>query len=230
MRYFDLFEILSEKSFIQPHVNSANRPIAFTEEGVRNFWKWFGRSKVVDKEGCPRVVFHGTKQDFKSYDPERANTNTGTGVPHSAFVFSNDVDVAASYSVDDPDHSSFGSEKLDNEFKALMISPDYSWDKHMQFLHDHERFNVPQHYDGGNIKPVYLKILKPLVIDAKGDQWNEVYFQPKGYRSPETFTTNELMEYAMDNGYDGLIVKNVKDRQRGTGKPATTYAVVGHSK
>lgn len=40
--------------------NSKGRPIAETEEGLRNFWRWFGDSKVVDSEGRPLVVYHGT--------------------------------------------------------------------------------------------------------------------------------------------------------------------------
>lgn len=43
--------------------NSNGQPIAATEEGVRNFWKWFGDSKVVDAEGRPLVVYHSTLDD-----------------------------------------------------------------------------------------------------------------------------------------------------------------------
>jgi len=31
------------------------------------FWKWFGASKVVDAEGKPLVVYHGTPRDFSSF-------------------------------------------------------------------------------------------------------------------------------------------------------------------
>lgn len=40
--------------------NSAGRPLGRTEEEARNFWKWFGDSKVVDEAGSPLVVYHGT--------------------------------------------------------------------------------------------------------------------------------------------------------------------------
>ena len=39
--------------------NSLGRRIARTEEGLRAFYKWFGDSKVVDKQGRPLVVYHG---------------------------------------------------------------------------------------------------------------------------------------------------------------------------
>lgn len=41
-------------------LNSNGKPIANSEEGIRNFYKWFGDSKVVDSEGRPLVVYHGT--------------------------------------------------------------------------------------------------------------------------------------------------------------------------
>lgn len=41
-------------------LNSDGRPLGRTEEEIRNFYKWFGDSKVVDEEGKPLVVYHGT--------------------------------------------------------------------------------------------------------------------------------------------------------------------------
>lgn len=37
-----------------------------------NFWKWFGNSKVVDKDGKPLIVFHGTPdREFTEFDPTK---------------------------------------------------------------------------------------------------------------------------------------------------------------
>ena len=33
-----------------------------------NFWKWFGNSKVVDKNGDPLVVYHGSQSEFSEFD------------------------------------------------------------------------------------------------------------------------------------------------------------------
>lgn len=52
--------------------DSTGRSIARTEEGVRNFWNWFGDSKVVDADGRPLVVYHGTEKAFT-----RVNLNKG---------------------------------------------------------------------------------------------------------------------------------------------------------
>lgn len=39
------------------------------------FKKWFGDSKVVDAEGKPLVVYHGTTADFAEFDPGRKPVN-----------------------------------------------------------------------------------------------------------------------------------------------------------
>lgn len=47
--------------------NSEGRPIHPTLEGVKNFWKWFGDSKIVDEQGRPKVVYHGTNKAFSVF-------------------------------------------------------------------------------------------------------------------------------------------------------------------
>lgn len=54
------------------------------------FKKWFGDSKVVDKDGEPSVVYHGTTKDFEKFDKDMA-TMGGitwfTSEPKTASVF-----------------------------------------------------------------------------------------------------------------------------------------------
>jgi hypothetical protein len=65
-------------------VNSSGRPIASTEEAVRNFWNWFTDSQVVDDQGRPIVVYHGTTHDFSKFDIGQAGQKDsgwyGTGI------------------------------------------------------------------------------------------------------------------------------------------------------
>ena len=35
------------------------------------FWKWFGNSKVVNKEGKPMICYHGTDVDFNVFDKNK---------------------------------------------------------------------------------------------------------------------------------------------------------------
>lgn len=53
----------------RPTTDSTGAPIHTTEEGIKNFWKWFGDSKAVDAEGRPVRLYHGTQQSFDEFDP-----------------------------------------------------------------------------------------------------------------------------------------------------------------
>jgi hypothetical protein len=54
----------------RPTMNSEGRPIHLSEEEIRNFWRWFGDSIVVDDQGRPLVVYHGTDaKDFYDFEP-----------------------------------------------------------------------------------------------------------------------------------------------------------------
>jgi len=68
--------------------DSKGRPLAATEEGIRNFWKWFGDSKTVDEQGRPILMFHGTARDINEFIPKQANAIFVTADPRFAESFS----------------------------------------------------------------------------------------------------------------------------------------------
>ncbi len=84
--------------------NSEGRPIHHTDEGIRNFHKWFDKSKAVDEHGRPQVFYHGTTKNFKSFDPSKAGQKDHGwyGVGH---YFTPDVHTASAYSTYDERHT-----------------------------------------------------------------------------------------------------------------------------
>lgn len=68
MSVSDLPETITINGVERPTTNSNGKPIATTEQGIRNFYEWFGDSKVVDEQGKPLVVYHGTVLD-KGQEP-----------------------------------------------------------------------------------------------------------------------------------------------------------------
>lgn len=50
-----------------PTKDSKGRPIHPVAEGIKNFWKWFGDSKIVDRYGRPIAYYHGTDADIKAF-------------------------------------------------------------------------------------------------------------------------------------------------------------------
>lgn len=59
----------------KPALNSEGNYLGRTEEEIRNFYKWFGDSKVVDEEGKPLVVYHGTTEQFDTFDRTKSRAN-----------------------------------------------------------------------------------------------------------------------------------------------------------
>ena len=52
---------------------------------------------------------------------------------------------------------------------------------------------------------IFSAIKNPIIVDAHESNWNNISFNGK------TYTTRTLEEYARNNNYDGIIVKNVMD-------------------
>lgn len=64
------------------------------------FKKWFGDSKVVDENGKPLVVYHGTEYDFDEF--EANNASTDYDFP-SGMYFSSSRNIAKTYTSPKPD-------------------------------------------------------------------------------------------------------------------------------
>lgn len=88
-------------------------------------------------------------------------------------------------------------------------------------------------FDYQNAEPKVLvrriTIKNPLVVDAKGRVWRKAEFNIDGQR---IVGTHNLVNYAKNNGYDGIVVNNVYDNYnhfKGEGQMrkylANTYAV-----
>lgn len=176
----------------RPTTNSKGQPIHPTEEGLRNFWRWFGDSKAVDAQGRPVVVYHGTTKSIAKFSNKKVNSANYIGASKDAHYFSDNNEVANSYA---------GRETSGDLMSSSFVK-------------------------GGNVIPSFVSIKNPLVIDAKGEYWDEILYKRKIY------TTPELAAIAKKEGFDGLVIKNVVDmRDIGahgqefdkTTEPSTTY-------
>lgn len=76
--------------------NSNGERIAKSEPALRNFWNWFGDSKVVDKDGRPLVVYHGTKDIFDTFETKRDN-RYDSGQLGTGFYFTDSKESAEDY-------------------------------------------------------------------------------------------------------------------------------------
>lgn len=77
--------------------NSDGTRIAKSAEALRNFYNWFGDSKVVDEQGRPLVVYHGSKDSFEAFSKEKIGTGKGY-VYGRGFYFTNREEGAKKFS------------------------------------------------------------------------------------------------------------------------------------
>ncbi|MFK4705664.1 hypothetical protein ABIC83_002503 [Roseateles asaccharophilus] len=80
-------------------------------------------------------------------------------------------------------------------------------------------FSSELHPDG-NVMPVYLRIERPLKVNANGDSWREIRFRG------EDLDINDIVRLAKASGrYDGIVVTKVCDKGVGSvsTKLSTTY-------
>lgn len=188
------------------------------------FKKWFGNSKVVDENGKPLVVYHGTTRGgFAEFEQNEIGSNTGNAT--SGFFFT-DHQMAQTYS--NSKREIIESDSAENEYG--------------------EREDVSGLY------PVYLSIKNPEVFDFQGasfdglaygryaindDENSDLIRQENGqvvlFDSEQEATeylnahdikgtvladpriyesTQEVVGLAKDLGADGVIIKNVQDEGR----------------
>lgn len=76
--------------------NSNGDRIAKSEPALRNFWAWFGDSKVVDNKGRPLVVYHGTDAEFDTFDISKFG-QTDSGEFGKGFYFTGSKNYAEEY-------------------------------------------------------------------------------------------------------------------------------------
>jgi GNAT superfamily N-acetyltransferase/proteasome lid subunit RPN8/RPN11 len=117
------------------------------------FKKWFGESKVVDENGKPLVVYHGTNSEF---DVFKTKTSWGFGGAY----FSDDKRIAEGFT------------------------------------------------RNGIVKAAYVSLQNPFIVDAQGKRYDSIA-RPAEMKGNGNVDTQEIAAYARNNGYDGVIVKNV---------------------
>lgn len=93
-------EMIEVDGVDRPAMNSEGKPVALTPDGVRNFWRWFGESRVTDNSGRPLVVYHGTASDFAEFSNDFYGESTGVGDLGEGFYFTTKKTVASSFAQD----------------------------------------------------------------------------------------------------------------------------------
>ena len=82
------------------------------------FKEWFGDSKVVDENGEPLKVFHGTTQEFESFKSNEPNTYVGTK-DIDGIYFSGNPNSAAAYASNGRNGNKGGKRRMVQAYLSL---------------------------------------------------------------------------------------------------------------
>ena len=190
------------------------------------FKAWFGKSQVVDKNGQPLRVYHGTLSQFDEFDPSRGNIEGDMG--------------AGLYFTNNPDDANSNYSKIDGADVEAKISDrvarlenDYDFDEELQARVDtwlRARSDSPTVPDalrviavqdlgiahGGASIPVYLRIENPAIVSSIGepgtfldydipyDEATEDYGDPSGKLAEFLSELRSVAAYFDDVGDEGF--------------------------
>lgn len=167
------------------------------------FRRWFGDSKVVDEDGKPRVVYHGTTADITEFDPGMLGAATGAPSAKQGFFFSSSPDVAGSYAVGHNAYEDVPFLRFVNKMTGGLYA------KANEAIVN--RFGASAIESGENIVPAYLSIKNPLVIEFNGQEYRERSFA-------------YLLERARAGGHDGAVFRDAVDPGfKGGDSPSDIY-------
>ena len=203
--------------------NSNGDRIAKSAEALRNFWNWFGDSKVVDEQGRPLVVYHG----------RRSETPFDTFRQGIAF-FTNNRDVAQVFSDEYAYNLVVDGQKIPLDYDTAehlsrwLSGYDYGiddvirWHNFADLIKERGQESYEDARDSGEIQSgnldsvdlfgandihfeigsepisVYLKIDNPKIVDAKGQEW-----------LAGEFDDSDMID--LSGKYDGSIIKNIRE-------------------
>lgn len=169
------------------------------------FRRWFDGSKVVDADGNPQVVYHGTNQAFSGFDRSKLG-NMSRAVSASEFFFTDNPGEASDYADAAARRVIFNQDAHDREvarLRALATAAERrrdfdEYERISSEADDLEIQAVRAEPQGANVMPCYLRIVNPLDVQHDG-------------ASIDTGEVRDLIQQAHAEGHDGLIMRNVRD-------------------
>ena len=199
----------------------------WNEKGIDSpyFKKWFGKSKVVDDNGEPLVVYHGTpgKLEGNFFDPNRLGSSTGAKDAKKGFYFSDSPLTAEAYMGENYKYTPKEGQRLGqltkrNEalqselenIRSTYSSPSDAVLAGRQLRNEYSQNLAEMRSIDNNVKTqksgtsldVYLSMENPLSFDFKRNPYDEA-------------TQSRIISEALNNGNDGVIFKNMMDDPEG---------------
>jgi hypothetical protein len=138
-----------------------------TQEGLQNFWNWFGTSKTTDKQGRPLVFYHGTAADITAFRPKQAGSVFVTRSPEFAeeFGFLSDNYMVSNF----PDFMS--DQQVLEVLDETLVNPASFSPKFYDQVAAARDQAIADVQAGKAIRPAALKPLKDIAADGRSSRY-----------------------------------------------------------
>lgn len=148
-------------------------------------------------------AYHGTNVEFNSFDKSKLGVSTKAKSAEKGFWFVDNADVAKGY-------GEYASEKPVRDIldQIKIAEKNKQWDKANKLTIKAEE--MAAEYADPVVIEAKLNLKNPMVYDAKG----------KGFLATDK-RVNDLIDKAIAEGNDALIIKNLKDNVYSADIPAT---------
>lgn len=217
------------KGIERPTIDSDNRVISNPEK----FHEWFGDSKVTDDEGRPLTVYHGTGRDFSEFSADK-----GEGARYKTGVFFSDSpEVASTYATGENKNVMKSYVSLKNPVVVDVkgsnwnrLGPSVSIELPNETVADKDEELLASLGDRAPNKNAERK-LKARKTSLKGLFPNDMKYRD------DTMSTNDIVRWAREQGYEGVVIKNVVDsgpagvfHNEKSGEPHNSFVVFDPTK
>lgn len=203
---------------IQPEIRFSRKP---GDEQTRTpqFKQWFGdwenspetASKVVDKDGKPLVVYHGTTHKFSAFDPTSGNIENDFG--RGIYLTSSPADVSSNYAGVGPDLTNRIEKRAEEIFNDLDEQPEWNTPAYKKAMQSARR-KAEKELSGGsaNVMPVYVDMKNPLKLGGENETRFEMSFdEDTGIESGNAVEFLESLRRALLKYDDVNIEKAMED-------------------
>lgn len=160
----------------------SEKPVNKTKTAT--FKKWFAKSKIVDESGNPLVVYHGTNNEFDTFDKNKIGTATDDGIWGKGFYFGSISDTPYG-TVKMPVYLKMENPFIVNDYKTVEEIADYLdvWEGNFNF---DENNNVVM-FSQSQLNQITSHIKEKGhdgIIVKLGEKWIEyVVFEPEQIKS-----------------------------------------------
>lgn len=179
---------LQKKMASNPIIRSFDEKINMKISDVTQslqFKRWFGKSKVVNKDGTPRVVYHFTDADITQFDVTKSGSNQG--MTHGDGIYLSTSPTEYSYA---------GSNRMDL-YAAISKPFEMSLSK-SQAQKIYDKYFRPFHEDK-------FHTYEPHVLDALQSSYKVFDYLKEAAEKNNTTTSAILSELGYDGVHDGIV-------------------------